>query len=178
MATQREVADNIDLSDRQVRTLLKQGILPAGKGTGGLDLDSCRVAYIRYLRGLATGQVKDGPRVDLAEEKQRLEVAKLQYQVDELERAARKDDRQWVHHDDHCAAMSAIIGSLKEDLQHYSTISAGEIVAMCGGSITVTPMVGDRIFDLVVTPAFNDLAGKRIENAFFCACEEEDDGEE
>lgn len=58
MATQVEVAAHLDLSDRQVRNLLKDGVLPASKGVGGLDADACRIAYIGYLRGLASGQVK------------------------------------------------------------------------------------------------------------------------
>lgn len=58
MATQVEVAAHLDLSDRQVRNLVADGVLPASKGAGGLDLDACRLAYIRYLRGLNSGQVK------------------------------------------------------------------------------------------------------------------------
>lgn len=58
MATQVEVARHIDLSDRQVRTLVTDGVLPASKGAGGLDLDACRLAYIRYLRGMGSGQVR------------------------------------------------------------------------------------------------------------------------
>ena len=61
MATQVEVATHLDLSDRQVRNLLADGVLPASKGTGGLDIDACRLAYIRYLRGLSSGQVKAEP---------------------------------------------------------------------------------------------------------------------
>jgi phage terminase Nu1 subunit (DNA packaging protein) len=59
MATQKKVAEHIDLSSRRVRELIKDGVLPASKGTGGLDVDACRLAYVRYLRGLSTGQVKE-----------------------------------------------------------------------------------------------------------------------
>ena len=58
MATQIEVAAHLDLSDRQVRTLVTDGALPASEGAGGLDLDACRLAYIRYLRGMNSGQVR------------------------------------------------------------------------------------------------------------------------
>ena len=57
MATQVEVAAHLDLSDRQVRNLIKDGVLPGSKGAGGLDIDACRLAYLRYLRGLGSGQV-------------------------------------------------------------------------------------------------------------------------
>lgn len=58
MATQIETAAHLDLTDRQVRNLLADGVLPGSKGNGGLDLDACRLAYIRYLRGLGSGQVR------------------------------------------------------------------------------------------------------------------------
>lgn len=57
MSTQQKVAEHLDLSSRWVRELVRDGILPPSKGHGGYDLDACRVSYIRYLRGLGTGQV-------------------------------------------------------------------------------------------------------------------------
>lgn len=58
MATQIEIAKHLDLSDRQVRNLLADGVLPGSKGKGGFDIEACRLAYIRYLRGLGSSQVK------------------------------------------------------------------------------------------------------------------------
>lgn len=58
MATQKEIANHLGLSDRQIRNLIADGILPASKGKGGMDLDDCRYRYIDYLRGQKTGQVK------------------------------------------------------------------------------------------------------------------------
>lgn len=57
MSTQKEIAEHLDLSDRRVRDLVKDGILPGSKGKSGYDIDACRLAYIGYLRGLANGQV-------------------------------------------------------------------------------------------------------------------------
>lgn len=57
MATQKQIAEHLDLSGRHVRSLLSDGKLPPSKGRGGYDLDACRLAYIRYLRGVGTGQV-------------------------------------------------------------------------------------------------------------------------
>jgi phage terminase Nu1 subunit (DNA packaging protein) len=91
MATQVEVAAHIDLSDRQVRSLLADGVLPGSKGSGGLDIDACRLAYIRYLRGLNSGQVRPevpegfegvDPNVEakLAQERLRLTAAQAEGQ--------------------------------------------------------------------------------------------------
>jgi len=57
MANQKEVAEHLDLTDRHVRRLLKDGVIPPSK-SGWYDLDACRLAYIRYLRGVQSGQVK------------------------------------------------------------------------------------------------------------------------
>lgn len=59
MANQKEIAQHLDLTPRRVHGLVKEGLLPASKGPGGYDLDACRIAYIRYLRGVSTGQVKE-----------------------------------------------------------------------------------------------------------------------
>ena len=61
MATQKQVADHLDLSTRTLADLLKDGVLPPVKGPGGLDLDACRVAYIRNLRGKAAGRIRQAP---------------------------------------------------------------------------------------------------------------------
>lgn len=83
MATQVEIAEHLDLSDRRVRDLVRQGILPAPRGRGGLDLDACRFAYLGYLRALATGQ-SDGdntpPLGDLEQERTRLTKAQADHE--------------------------------------------------------------------------------------------------
>lgn len=61
MATQIEIAEHLDLSERRVRELVKCGAIPASTGTGGYSLADCRLSYIRYLRGLAGGQVRPEP---------------------------------------------------------------------------------------------------------------------
>lgn len=58
MATQKQVADHLFISERQVRNLITDGKIAGSKGKGGLDLDDCRKRYIDYLRGQKTGQVK------------------------------------------------------------------------------------------------------------------------
>lgn len=50
MATQAEIAAHLDLSERQVRNLMSDSVLPGSKGRGGYNIDDCRNAYIRHLR--------------------------------------------------------------------------------------------------------------------------------
>ena len=68
MATQREAAEHVVISARRFRVLAKTGVLPTSKGRGGYNLDEVRLAYIKYLRGIATGQVKDGDGEEASEQ--------------------------------------------------------------------------------------------------------------
>ncbi len=71
MATQAEVGAHLDLSDRTVRELLDRGILPNAR-RGALDLDACRLAYVRHLREMAAGRATGPAGDDLTAERARL----------------------------------------------------------------------------------------------------------
>jgi hypothetical protein len=65
MATQAQIAEHLDLSERRVRDLVVEGVLQKGA-----DLDQCRVSYIRYLRGGASGK-HTGAGLKLTDERAR-----------------------------------------------------------------------------------------------------------
>lgn len=71
MATQAEVGAHIDLAERTVRDLLDRGVLPNAR-RGGLNLDACRLAYIRHLREVAAGRATGPSGDDLTTERARL----------------------------------------------------------------------------------------------------------
>src|SRR3990167_8047303 len=71
MATQKEVASHLDLTDRAVRDLISRGVLPR-TAKGGLDLEVCRVAYLRHLRERAAGRESDDDEFSLTAERARL----------------------------------------------------------------------------------------------------------
>lgn len=81
MATEAEVAAHLDLSDRRVRELKKEGLF-ASVQRGGYDLDACRSAYIRQLRERAAGRAGDGAGdLDLVQERARLAAAQADAQA-------------------------------------------------------------------------------------------------
>ncbi|WP_462383368.1 terminase small subunit [Pseudomonas sp. Marseille-QA0892] len=101
MATQNEIAQHLDITDRQVRSLIESGVLSGSQGRGGLDFDECRIAYIRYLRGIAQGRVKQPQETEpdesqaeidkrYAEERLRLTAAQAEGQELKNEVAKRK----------------------------------------------------------------------------------------
>lgn len=54
----KEVGEHLDLGLTSIKELLRDGTIPGAKGPGGLDLDACRISYIRNLRGKAAGRIK------------------------------------------------------------------------------------------------------------------------
>ena len=87
MATQRDIAEHLDLSVKRVSELIRDGILPSKKGRSPLNTDVCRFAYISYLRKLGGYNKRTGTG-DIAEEKTKLTAAqarKAELEVEELE---------------------------------------------------------------------------------------------
>ena len=101
MATQRDIAEHLDLSVKRVSELIRDGILPSKKGRSPLNTDVCRVAYISYLRKLG-GYNKRSGTGDIAEEKTKLTAAqarKAEIEVEELEeqlRPAQLVEDTWI----------------------------------------------------------------------------------
>lgn len=64
--TQSDIAELLGLSDRHVRNLIQQGILPAAKGRGGMNPLACIHGYAAYLRQSNT--VEKDPETDREDE--------------------------------------------------------------------------------------------------------------
>lgn len=114
MATQKEVAEHLDLTDRTVRDLKKRGVFNAD-GRGQLDLDACRVAYIRHLRERAAGRSSDEAEaegLDLVAEKARL--AKEQADHYAMRNAEKRGELVPVA--DYTAAVVSVIEMVKAKL--------------------------------------------------------------
>ena len=87
MSTQKEVAEHLDLTDRTIRTLIDKNVISPASGKGGLDLDACRVNYIRHLRGLARGQIKEEKPFDPD-----AEDVEAQIELEKLRKLKREND--------------------------------------------------------------------------------------
>jgi len=115
MASQKDLAEHLDLSDRTVRDLITRGIFPKNP-RGSVDLDDCRVAYIRHLRERAAGRGSDAAEaegLDLTAERARL--AKLQADNVEMKNAILRKDL--VTKSDITLAMSGVIRLVAGNLQ-------------------------------------------------------------
>jgi phage terminase Nu1 subunit (DNA packaging protein) len=125
MATQAQIAEHLDLSERRVRDLVAEGVL--GKGA---DLDQCRVNYIRYLRGGTSGN-HTGAGLKLTDERARL--AKLQADKVEIELAELRGEV--VRADDVVRVMQAHI----MDLPFFWVYVGIDVALTLTGVFTVDP---------------------------------------
>lgn len=166
MASQQQIAAHLDLTPRRVRDLVKNGVLPPSKGPGGYDLDATRTAYIRYLRGVGTGQTHEGEVCDLVAERQRLEVRKLELQVAAAERADRVDDAGWMAVEDHWRLLAGLMVVLRELLDFHVQQVAPELAELAGGNPEAAGQLVDRMVEMI-NEAYNELAGTTIEAAAF-----------
>jgi len=95
MASQKAVGLHLDLSQAAVSQLVSAGVFRAHGGRGTLNLDECRVAYVRHLREMAAGRAPaaegDEP-LDLVTERARLARAQAEAQ----ERKNRKEEGELV----------------------------------------------------------------------------------
>ena len=86
MATQRELAEHLDLSPQSVTDLVRKGVFLINKGRSPVNIDACRVAYINFLRQAGRYTKKAGIG-DMNEEKTKLTAAqarKAELEVEEL----------------------------------------------------------------------------------------------
>ena len=97
MASQKEVARHLSLSQQAVSQLVASGVIPAPTGRGTMDLDQCRVAYITHLREIAAGRSAGDPEApNLVLERARLARA----QADAQERKNLEADEQLIDMDE------------------------------------------------------------------------------
>lgn len=143
------------------------------------DKSVSRSSVAEYLlQVLGDAPVVDLDLVDRKQEKDRLELRKLELEVDRLAIKARSEDREWMRTDDHWAQLMAGYNLMRGALEHFARVSATEIVLEAGGDYHQGPMIADKVVELVINKAFNELAGMRIDSGEFEAEEESGDERE
>ena len=155
MASQEDVARHLDLTSRRVRDLVYSGVLPSSKGKGGYDVDGCRIAYIRYLRGVSSKQVKGGSNGDDAEEG-----------ADYRELFEKEKHRELKRENDIAEGLVAPVSLLTDALTSAGSIAAVELDALPMELKRAWPeMTGDQVAMVKKTIAKcrNAIADMKIE---------------
>jgi hypothetical protein len=148
----------------------------AGKYLVYPDKTVSKTSVAEYLLAVVgEAPVVDFDLVDRKQERERLEVRKMQLEVERLEIKARAEDREWMRTEDYWAQLMAGYNTLRGNLEHFARIGSTEIVLEAGGDYHQGPLVADRVIELVIGRAFNELAKSRISAGEFAAVEEQDD---
>nr|WP_321465149.1 hypothetical protein [uncultured Desulfobulbus sp.] len=168
------LAQGITISERKFRNDAKVGayiVYP--------DKTVSRASVAEYMvRIMGSVPTPDLALIDHKQERERLELRKLQYEVDRLEIKARAEDAEWMLADDHWAQLLAGYNQLRGNLEHFARLNATEIVLEMGGDYHMGPLVAEKVVELVINKAFNELAKMQINSGVFEEIEEDEDERE
>lgn len=154
MASQKDVAAHLDLSDRSIRDLVSRNIIP-GASHGNWDLDACRVAYIRHLRAVAAAHKSaggDGQELDYIAEKARL--AKAQADGQELKNAQTRGEL--LPAADVVLAIQNVFGRVRARLLSLPTKAASLVMSLR------TPAEAKKELTALVHEALAELSSQEI----------------
>jgi hypothetical protein len=104
-------------------------------------------------------QTKDAGVVQvlsLTAKKEELTVEKLQLEVDQKKREARKDDDRWLYRDEAYAQMAAFFGTLIESLNHHFMVAMDEMVDTLDGNISLKEQ-GYELAEDIIGRACNEV---------------------
>jgi hypothetical protein len=161
MATQAEVAEHLDLTQPAVAKLLAAGHLPAAEGRGNLDLEACRVAYIRRLREQAAGRASEGADaegLDLVAERARL--AKEQADAQSMKNARERGELVLAQ-----PYTDAIIGLIEGCKARLARMGASVAKGDAGLRVRIDAAVEDALEELTITRVQESAGGEDDEEA-------------
>lgn len=171
LATQEEVGAHLDMTRENVRKLVNAGVMPPGKGRAGYDLDLCRVAYIRHVRGVRSGEVRPVDERDPLEyekEKTRLTAA----QADHEELKVRQLQGELIAREVVASYWQAIFASVRARL-----LSLPNKVAHAALAAKTLTEVNDAV-KLQIHEALDELADTGIPDGYSLAEVEDQRGVE
>ncbi|NTV50948.1 MAG: hypothetical protein HGA20_15070 [Geobacteraceae bacterium] len=113
------------------------------------------------------GAVRETPvAIDMSAKKARLEVEKLEQDVEKGKLANRKEDDKWLYKEEAWAQMAAIIGKLRDSLRHQFHVGTVAIITSSAGD----PQRGPEVYETaegLISRAFNEIVESgRIEGVF------------
>ena len=153
MATSAVVAQHLDLSPDRVRALQRLGVLPTAS-RGNLDLDECRVRYIRHLRAGASGRGiagggEEGIK-DLSAERARLAAEQADGQ--EMKNAQLRGEL--LPREEVSAAVQSAFGRTKARLLTIPTKAAAIVIqqpSAKAAKAVLTDFVHEALAELAIT---------------------------
>lgn len=143
-----------------------------GQITIHADKTISRFEVMQYAEKLFGFTRQTAPAFDMAEKKSRLEMEKLEMEVEAQRLKNRKEDALWLYKEDAWAQMAAIIGTLRDSLRHQAHVGTPVVIHTAAGDPQRGPEVYEAIEELAAR-AFNEVVNSgRIEGIFDKGAEE------
>lgn len=137
-----------------------------GKLTIHPDKTISRFEVMQYAEKIFGFTRQTAPAYDQAEKKSRLEMEKLEMEVQAQRLKNRKEDANWLNKEEAWAQMAAIIGTLRDSLRHQAHVSTPAIIHLAAGDAQRSPEVYEAIEELAAR-AFNEVVNSgKIEGIF------------
>lgn len=137
------------------------------------DKSISKFQVAEYAEALFVTHAPPVSTVDYSEKRARLEMEKLEQEVEKGKLANRKEDEKWLYKEDAWAQMAAIIGRLRDSLRHQFHVGTVAIIASAGGDPARGPEVYESA-EALISRAFNEIVeAGRIDGTFEKAGENE-----
>lgn len=113
------------------------------------------------------GGVRETPvAIDMSAKKARLEVEKLEQDVEKGKLANRKEDDKWLYKEEAWAQMAAVIGKLRDSIRHQFHVGTMAVITSAAGDPQRAPEVYEAT-EVLISRAFNEIVeAGRIEGVF------------
>lgn len=113
------------------------------------------------------GQYRQAPPShDMADRKAKLEVEKLELDVEKARLANRKEDANWLRKEEAWEQMAGVIGTLRDSLRHQLHVGTAALIHVAGGDPARGPEVYETAEEMI-SRAFNEVVNSgRIEGVF------------
>lgn len=149
----------------------------AGKVLVYPDRTLSRFSVLEYGTSLRRPPtVVDMAGIDLAQEKLRWEVRRLENDVKKQDLALRAEDRQWMAQADHERRISLLVIRLGELYAYHGHLAAPELCILAGGDPAAAGQVVDRL-KVLLDAVFQDLRGAVMGEVYFGETDADDQPE-
>lgn len=137
-----------------------------GKITIHADKSISKYEVMQYAEKVFGFVRQTAPAHDIEEKKRRLEMEKLEMEVEAQRLKNRKEDANWLQKEEAWAQMAAVIGTLRDSLRHQAHVGTPVIIHTAAGDPQRGPEVYEAIEELAAK-AFNEVVNSgRIDGIF------------
>ncbi len=116
-----------------------------------------------YGRSLTADNRPDLSALERSEYLHRKEKAEAEMAEIKAEKMRREQDKDWLHSDDAWSVVATLVVSIRDALRRAAHDSRAELAAVAGGEQTYAPVLYEKIDELVINRAFNEVVGVRLD---------------